>query len=434
MRNPVRALAVLAVAALLAPVPASAAPGARIVGDKKLSPRLHELLVRSPAMGGNVKVRLLLPSRFKSAPAHKWPVLYLLHGCCDDETSWTRSTDVERFTAKQDLIVVMPDAGGAGWYSDWYNGGAGGPPAWETFHIRELRGLLRDRFSADTGRMVVAGLSMGGFGTMSYAARHPDLFAAAASFSGALDTCQNDPVAQPAVEAISRSQGNPPYAAWGDPIADEVRWRAHNPVDLAPNLPGTPLFASSGNGTPGPFDDASTLAAAPLEAGVNQQTMSFANRLDALGIPLARDFYGGGTHSWPYWERELHRAMPMLLRALAHGRSAPNAFAYRSADRTFSVWGWSFRASWTDPAFTDVSIDGDTIAVTGMGPVHITTPARYRPHGRYRVSSRTLTADSNGRLSFTIDAGATAERYGPGPDAPGPRPTGPAVRVKVSRA
>src|SRR5437588_6821581 len=216
-----RALVSVVVAALLAPVPASAARGARIVGDKKLSPRLHELLVRSPAVGRDVKVRLLLPTRFKSRPDHKWPVLYLLHGCCDDETSWTRSTDVERFTANQDLIVVMPDAGRAGWYSDWYNGGAGGPPAWETFHLKELLALLRDRYSADRGRMVVAGLSMGGFGTMSYAARHPDLFAAAASFSGALDTCQNDPVAQPAVEEISRSQGNPPNAVWGDSIADE---------------------------------------------------------------------------------------------------------------------------------------------------------------------------------------------------------------------
>src|SRR5207302_10442062 len=118
-------------------------------------------------------------------------------------------------------------------------------------------------------------------------------------------------------------------------------------------LRGTPLFASTGNGTPGPFDDTTTLAAAPLEAGVNQQTTSFANRLDALGIPLTRDFYGGGTHTWPYWQRELHRARPMPPRALAHRRPAPNTFTYRSAARTVSVSGWSFRASWTDPAFTD---------------------------------------------------------------------------------
>jgi esterase/lipase superfamily enzyme len=328
----------------------------------------------------------------------------------------------------------MPDAGPAGWYSDWYNGGAGGAPAWETFHLKELLGLLRDRYSADGGRMVVAGLSMGGFGTMSYAARHPDLFAAAASFSGALDTCQNDPIAQPAVEAISRSQGNPPNAVWGDPIAQEVRWRAHNPVDLAPNLRGISMFVSTGNGTPGPFDNVDSLSAAPLEAGVNQQTMSFASRLDGLGIPFTRDFYGGGTHTWPYWQRELHRAMPMLTTALARARTAPRSFTYRSGDRTFSVWGWSFRASGTDPAFTDVSIDGDTIALTGMGLVHVTTPARYRPHAGYRVSNRTLTADSKGRLSFTIDAGTTAERYGPGPDSPGPRPTGSPVKVRIRRA
>jgi len=430
----VAAVALCAMAAPVLPGVAAASARVSVVGDRRLSPRLRELLVRSPAVGRDVKVRLLLPARFRAGQSRRWPVLYLLHGCCDDETSWTRETDVERFTARDDLLVVMPDAGRAGWYSDWYNGGRGGPPAWETFHLTELLALMRDRYAADTSRMVVAGLSMGGFGTMSYAARHPDLFAAAASFSGALDTCQNDPVAQPAVELISRSQGNPPNAVWGDSIADEVRWRAHNPVDLAPNLRRTPLFVSTGNGVPGPYDDASSINASALEAGVNQQTMSFAHRLDALGIPYTGDFYGPGTHSWPYWQRELHRAMPMLLRALAHPRSAPPSFTFRSADRAFSVWGWSFRASWTDPAFTDVSIDGDTIALTGVGRVRITTPARYRPHARYRVGGLTMTADRAGRLTFTIDAGDTAEHYGPGPDSPGPRPRGPAVKVRVSRA
>jgi S-formylglutathione hydrolase FrmB len=34
-------------------------------------------------------------------------------------------------------------------------------------------------------------------------------------------------------------------------------------------------------------------------------------------VPATFDLYGAGTHSWPYWERELHRAMPELLAALA---------------------------------------------------------------------------------------------------------------------
>ena len=35
-----------------------------------------------------------------------------------------------------------------------------------------------------------------------------------------------------------------------------------------------------------------------------------------LDIPVTVSAYGPGTHTWPYWERGLHEAMPMLLEAL----------------------------------------------------------------------------------------------------------------------
>jgi S-formylglutathione hydrolase FrmB len=43
---------------------------------------------------------------------------------------------------------------------------------------------------------------------------------------------------------------------------------------------------------------------------------AFALRLQELGIPATIDDYGPGTHTWPYFERELHRALPLLLQAL----------------------------------------------------------------------------------------------------------------------
>src|SRR6185369_12017855 len=52
-----------------------------------------------------------------------------------DWRSWTDAGDAERITAGLNAIVVMPEGGNGGWYTDWLNGGAGGPPEWETFHI-----------------------------------------------------------------------------------------------------------------------------------------------------------------------------------------------------------------------------------------------------------------------------------------------------------
>jgi S-formylglutathione hydrolase FrmB len=150
-----------------------------------------------------VKVRLLLPVHYAARPGVRWPVLYLLHGCCDTYQSWTRSTDVEALTAHSDVLVVMPDGGKAGFYSDWLTG-----PHWETFHLAELRQILQRDYRAGTV-MAIAGASMGGLGALAYAARQHGLFRAAASFSGIVDTRLSPQEAMRYVDLV-RSQGEDP--------------------------------------------------------------------------------------------------------------------------------------------------------------------------------------------------------------------------------
>jgi S-formylglutathione hydrolase FrmB len=147
-------LAVGAVAVLLnrdgepapRPAPSSgarAAEAAEVVEEKRLDERRMELTIRSPALAGTTKVRLLLPSRWESR--RDWPVLWLLHGGLDDYASWTAKTDVDALTRDSGLMVVMPDGGKCGSYSDWWNGGDGGPPRWATYHLKELLPLLESR-------------------------------------------------------------------------------------------------------------------------------------------------------------------------------------------------------------------------------------------------------------------------------------------------
>jgi diacylglycerol O-acyltransferase / trehalose O-mycolyltransferase len=286
----------------LATIGLPADDGARIVAVGEIDARTRDLTIASPSVG-TVMVRLLLPSAFDAQSETRWPVLYLLQGCCDTYDSWTRETDVEELTAPTDLLVVMPAAtragdGGFGWYTDWYNDGEGGQPAWETFHLTELRQLLERNWQAGDDR-VIAGLSMGGHGAMTYAARHPDMFKAAASFSGVLHALEFD--ADPRV--------------WGGKTEQADIWAAHDAVSLAPALEGLPLFVSYGTGEYGPLDQVEDQESADVEAWLYPQNEAFVARLGELAIPATVDV-GPGTHSWPYWERGLHEAMPMLLEAV----------------------------------------------------------------------------------------------------------------------
>lgn len=285
--------------------------GALIIGVTTVDARTRDLTIQSPALGspfGVALVRLLLPAKFDAQPSTRWPVLYLLCGGYPGEhTDWTQNTDVETLTAPTDLLVVMPDAAGVvgdGWYSDWWNGGAGGPPKWETFHLVELRQLLeRDWHAGD--KRVIAGLSMGGYGAIEYASRQPGMFAAAASFSGVLDPLSD--------------AGGWPNDLWGDPAAQADVWKAHDPTDNAAALKGTALYVAYGNGEIGPLDNGVASPFDPdgsTEREVATESAAFVHQLGALHIPVTVDAYGNGTHNWPYCERDLHRWLPLALKAL----------------------------------------------------------------------------------------------------------------------
>jgi diacylglycerol O-acyltransferase/trehalose O-mycolyltransferase len=298
----------------VAPSPSRSSPpagraGPVVVRTTRIGDRLVDLVVDSPAVGAEVHVRLLLPRDFAKEPDRTWPVLYLLHGCCDDYQSWTRSTDIEKLTAGSDVLVVMPDGGAVGFYSDWRDG-----PQWERFHLTELPGLLRTGYRAGE-RQAIAGLSMGGLGALGYAGRHPGRFVAAASFSGIVHTRLSPEEEQGYLELVS-SQGVPdPRGLWGDPVADRSVWQEHNPYDLASRLARTPLFVSAGDGRPGPLDPQGQ-APDPLEQAIHVENVRFAARLRRVDPDARIDLYGAGTHTWPYWQRELHRAWPLLRRQL----------------------------------------------------------------------------------------------------------------------
>lgn len=288
------------------------------------------------ALGRQVNVRVLLPSGYGTTSQTRYPTLYLFPGTNGAGADWIDHGNAEAATAGKGLITVMSDIGfndspghadGGGYFTNWVNTHTQlGPSAWETYHVNELIPWIDgnlNTIAARNGR-AVAGLSQGGYGAFAYAARHPDLFLSAGSFSGAPDIDYNPLIAVGANAVISYTSAvldhtGDPDAMFGSRLTNEANWQAHDPADLANNLRGMDLQLYSGNGLPGPLDSGPPdLATSGVEGMTFASTMSFAQRASSLGVPYHLNYYGNGTHTWPYWSRDLTQYLPAIMNDFAH--------------------------------------------------------------------------------------------------------------------
>ena len=404
-----RALAGLLAAACLtstADVVSAHEEGLHEVGEKRLSSRLTELTMRTPAFAHDTKVRVLLPADYGRSTT-RYPVLFLLNGGAGSYVDWTTLGDAERITAGLPLIVVMPDGGTGGNYTDWYgDDGSGQRPLWETYHVGQLLPWVDSHYRT-TGAHGLAGMSMGGNGTLHYAARHPDLFEAAASFSGAVDVL--DPIMTPITETTGVIDGALPGAVFGPRLTQEIRWRASNPIDLAGNLAHTWLSIATGNGDPGgPGGEAN---ADPVEHIVHGENVELHDALTALHIRHIWRDYGAGAHVWFYWKRELKLVLPGMLRALQTPRPTPKQFTHWAVEPSYQAWGWQVRLNRPVLEASTLTVDGTSFALSGSGAATVTTPPLTHPvtariTDAQGTRTRVLRPGRDHRITVQVDLGA----------------------------
>lgn len=396
---------------------ASAAGQLRLVSQVQLSEREIDLTFETPALPGPTTARVVLPVDYDDSGATRYPVLVLLHGGAGRYTDWANE-GLLPLTEGLPLITVLPDAGRSAWYTDWYNNGLGGGPRWETYHLDQLVPFIDQHFPTvgERSGRAIAGLSSGGFGAMSYASRNPDLFVAAAAFSGALDTNTPPVVAGKAIDALAAQDRGGPGSLFGLRETEEVRWRGSNPWDLATNLRNTVLTVRAGTGDPGgefggggPTDPGGFA----LEKATYDMSLSFHQRLDALGIEhVWAD--GPGTHNYDYWRRDLRRTLPLLMEVFAEDRANPVPFSYRAVEPAYDIYGWDVaieRSALEFSSIDDASATGFTLTGSGTATVH--TAPLYRSGRSYEVTvqgafgrtGRTVMADEQGRLLLEVPLG-----------------------------
>ena len=170
----------------------------------------ESLTVKSIILGKDIKYSIYLPADYDRSN-RSYPVLYLLHGYTDDETGWTQFGETQAIADKTigtgeatPMVIAMPD-GGVAWYMNSHDG----KTRYEDFFVSEFMPFIEKtyRIRAQKRYRAVAGLSMGGLGTLLFATKHPELFSAAAPLSAAVWT--DDEVA-----------GNPDQARWDETFGD----------------------------------------------------------------------------------------------------------------------------------------------------------------------------------------------------------------------
>ena len=388
------------------------------------SGRVVTLTISTPAFTTPTKVDVDLPTSYDAQPRRRWPVTYVLAGTMNTYASFNNVVHGVLLTKDFPAIVVSPN-GDSGYWSDWYNNGALGPPEYETYVIDQLIPLIDATFRTipTKAERAITGVSMGGYGAAMLAAEHPDLFADLSSISGADDS--NLPFLAAAISVSSTFDGGAVDAIYGPRATQAVRWHGHNPVDLASNLRGLNIQVRTANGIPNPgigeqpasADSVSCL----VEAGVHAGSVDLHDALTRLGIAHLWKDYGAGCHTQPNFEREITDTLRVFTQEFAHPTQATSTFGYASIKPSFSVYGWHISADSHRALeflrLTEVSSRGLTLA--GSGLTKVTTPGLFRGDRRVSLTGATTdsaTPDSAGRITFTVDLGAadTQQQYAPG--------------------
>lgn len=292
--------------------------------------RVETETVASAALGVDKKVVVYLPRGYDSQPARRYPVFFYLHGLGGDETNWVESGELDEQADQLGLeaIVVMPD-GDDGFYVDskmpidydaCLEAGAGlflpgrqDPKTtcvrarnYETYVAKDLVSWVDGKYRTIATRegRAIAGLSMGGFGAMELSLRHPDLFSAAASHSGAVALLYKGPhpFAPGKATLVDKVQtsGGGPIGAWlqgvfGKTLED---WRKYDVVTLATALPPGKVALYFDCGTEDSFQ-------------LHDNVQYVHEALDAKRIPH-EFFLGPGGHDFGFWRPRLPNSLTFL--------------------------------------------------------------------------------------------------------------------------
>ena len=198
--------------------------------------RVEYKTFESKLLGREIRYGLYLPPSYNSSPAKKYPVLYFLHGLNENETRWSQrgQTDVmlDRMIAEGrigEFIVAVP-FGAISFYTNTRDGSE----KWEDMILTEFIPLIESAYRVNATRATrgISGISMGGYGSLKIAMKHPEMFGSVSAHSAVL------------IEDLAAVKSLPGRPGRMDALSalfnkifginqDLAYWEANNPMTLA---------------------------------------------------------------------------------------------------------------------------------------------------------------------------------------------------------
>jgi enterochelin esterase-like enzyme len=245
----------------------------------------------SKALSRKWSYNVYLPEGYDGSTL-RYPVLYLLHGNSGNFNDWTVQGRIQR-TADElmesgqipQAIIVMPDAGST-WYIDRKE-------QMETAFLQDLMPDVEAQFSTITTRngRVIGGLSMGGYGSLRFALKYPEKFAAAALLSPAI----YDP--EPPESSGARRVGVFGAAQYDGEIWKQYNWPTLWDTFIAKKQP-VPMYINSGDDDDFMIESEATKLYSLLRKNKQPAELRIVN----------------GAHTWAVWESTIGDAMKYVFR------------------------------------------------------------------------------------------------------------------------
>lgn len=186
---------------------------------------------QSPALGRELKFAIQLPPSYDKDAKRKFPALYFLHGMNGSEGEFERrgvaaAINKLRESGKIGEMIIVAPNGKNSFYLNAKNG-----EKYEDAIIKDLIPFIEKTYRVTGTReaRAIQGISMGGFGALVLAFKHPEMFSSVTTHCAALfaelpSAAGTDQRSQFRARLVGNLFGDPP---------DQEFFHGNNPMDLA---------------------------------------------------------------------------------------------------------------------------------------------------------------------------------------------------------